>query len=330
MSHTNREHRAVRFVRDGREGFALALVVVVLMVASGVLLDGALRARIERRQAFNSFVALRSRAAAQAGISHGLARLRELQDRSQAGLGSDPDILRAWNRPEMLVADLHAVRLADASYLVELRDASSKLPLNDATEDEFARLFRALGANSRTAVIAAQSILDWRDSDDLHRPYGAEWENHYRYQPLQVMPTNGPFTSLGELERVRGLESLYRAAAEHLSIIGDSRVNLNTAPEPVLRALPGLSDEAVAWLLERQRLEEPVLSVMEMATNLTEPGRALLQREMSRLLLRTTFEPQLLEITSTGHMTGEALRHTIRAIAVRSGASVEIVRQWQQ
>ena len=314
--------------RGNREGFALLAVLLVLVAVGGLLLDGALRARSERRQAANTVADLRARTAARAGLAHALARLNELQRRTVAPDEPFPGLLNQWNRIGTMVEDLRAVSLPSGSfYTVVLRDASSRLPLNDATEDEFRRLFLALGADFRSADIAAQSILDWRDPDGLHRPRGAEWDDHYRRLDPPIVPRNAPFASVAELRSVRGMEALFPLAAEHFTTFGDNRVNLNTASEPVLRALPGLADEAVALVLARQRKNRPLGDLSELEAQLTSSARSLLQQNFPALARRASFEPYAVEIGVIGWTAGAPLRRTLRALAVRSGSTVQVVQQ---
>lgn len=318
--------RSGPMLTDSRAGFVLLAALLVLVFAAGLLTDAALRARVERRQASNAQVDIRARAAARAGLAHGIARLTGLQRRSISAQGADPALTDAWNRVEVLAQDLRSVPLRQSGrYEVSMQDAASKLPVNDASEEELRRLFLSLGAEYRNADVAAQSILDWRDEDDLHRARGAEWDDYYRRQPDGTVPRNGPFATMEELRQVRGMESLPPAALEHLTVFGSGRVNLNTAREPVLRALPGLTDEAVTLTLTRRRVGRPLRNLSELEANLSTPARAVLQREFAALVLRASFEPQALEITASGWVESNPLRRTVHALAVRAGPTIQVV-----
>ena len=55
-----------------------------------------------------------------------------------------------------------------------------------------------------TAQRTLEAILDWRDADDLKRPNGAEAPD-YQAAGSKYVPTNSPFESVGELQRVLGV-----------------------------------------------------------------------------------------------------------------------------
>ena len=80
-----------------------------------------------------------------------------------------------------------------------IRDEASKLNINAATVDQ---LLALPGMTEE----AADAIIDWRDSDDDPQPYGAEAAYYAAIVPPYT-PKNGPFESLDELLRVRGVDA---------------------------------------------------------------------------------------------------------------------------
>lgn len=314
--------------RDG--GFALLLLVVLLVAVSGVLLDRALRARTEYAQAANAAGEVRSRAAARAGVEHAVARLGEIVRRRSADAPLT-GLATSALRDRQLHADLARVALAPGVvYGARISDVAARLHLNHATEDELRRLFTAAGAGFREADVAAQSVMDWRDADALHRGRGAEWDDWYRRLPVPVRPRNGPFESVDELRLVRGMERLYPRVAPLLTVLGDGRVNVNTAPPQVLRTLPGLDDEAVALIVSRRRGTRPLLNFFELEPALSAPARERLQREMQQFVARAAFDSDVVEIEAAGVVDGLPFRRTLRALAVRSGNTVQVVRSFEE
>ncbi len=73
--------------------------------------------------------------------------------------------------------------------------------LNKADLEGLRAAFEALGLPSGRAEEMAQSLLDWRDSDQEHRLEGAEKDY---YEPLGYGPRNGPLKYLDEVIFVRG------------------------------------------------------------------------------------------------------------------------------
>jgi general secretion pathway protein K len=303
--------------------------LLVLTVVAGVLLDHALRARVERRIAINFVDDVRLRAAADAGIEQLLSRLRVLQARSIERSLVEMDLYDAWNRAEVWAADLENVVAGGGGvrYSVRIADASSRLSLNFASEQELRTLFLALGGGATESEIAAQSILDWRDPDDLHRPRGAEWDDYYRHLEEPVRPRNGAFESVDEARHVRGMERLHAVASPYLTVASGGTVNLNSAPAPVLRALPGLTDELVTLILDRRVRGEPIRGLHELEAELSPPTREQLHRHFADLVPRVIFEPQIFEIVAVARHDAGPLKRVVEVTVVRSGSAVQVLRR---
>lgn len=287
-----------------RQGFALLTALFALLVVSAVALDAALRAQTERRAAWNLTVEVRERAAAWGGIAHALRLLRELQARSVSTDGSDPSLFEEWNRVDTLLAG--PVTLPGAGvYRVAIRDAASRLGVNTATANELYRLFRMLGAEDGLARSVALGIVARR---------------------VAV----APFEALGPLRAVEGFAQLPHAVSEYLTVVGDGTVNLNTAPEPVLQALPGLTSESVTWLLTRREAGAAVRGLSELAVGIAAPARRELEEHFAELEARTRFEPAALEIVATGEVRGSRLRTVLRVVAARAGSTLQITRTFER
>ncbi|HEX2188690.1 MAG TPA: type II secretion system protein GspK [Longimicrobiaceae bacterium] len=285
----------------GEDGFALAAAVLLLVVVAAFLLDAALRSRAERAAAWNTSVEVRARAAARGGLAHALVWLRALQARTVSAGGGDPASFDAWNRIDALGPELGRVELPGGGrYTVAVRDPASLLPLNAATADELRRLFLAFGAGEETARGAALAVADRRERTG---PYGA-------------------------VEELRGEEwgaALPPEALAHLTVLGEGRVNLNTASAPVLGALPGMGDEAVRRVLSRREGGSAWRNLFELEGGLSPPAREELQRNFAALARRASFEPALVEVTVEGTVEHARVRTRLRTVGVRAGASVQVV-----
>jgi type II secretory pathway component PulK len=216
------------------------------------------------------------------------------------------------------------------AYEVRIWDVSARLHLNHAAEDELRALFLGLGAGYGEAEVAAQSILDWRDADDLHRARGAEWDDWYRHQARLVVPRNAPFRSLSELRQVRGMERLFPRAAPFLTVDGAGQVNLNTAPPAVLGTLSGIDEEIISLILNRRTGERPLRNMFELQQQLSSFAHQRLQREAVRLTARAAFDSNLLEVEATGFIEDSPIRYTIRALVAHTGSTVQVVRSFEE
>ena len=108
-----------------------------------------------------------------------------------------------------------------------------------------------LDPSAADSVLAA--ILDWRDSDDLKRPNGAE-EADYRAAGRTYKPSNAPFDSVGELARVLGVTpALVARLADSLTVYSrQPGINPATATRDVLLAIPNVTPDVVdAYIAQR-------------------------------------------------------------------------------
>jgi general secretion pathway protein K len=167
--------------------------------------------------------------------------------------------------------------LGSGTYRVRLVDESGKINLNRADENALRRVFSNLGVEEPVMGVLIDSIMDWRDQDDLHRTNGAE--NDY-YQSLSPGYTakNGPFDSIEDLLWVKGVTAkLYYGEASSGMSDHDSarvglreifsvdspidRVNLRTAAAPVIHVLLGIPlEKCRAFVDERTKLGDKTLT----------------------------------------------------------------------
>ena len=268
-------------------GSALVLVLFVMTVLAltGVSFTywTALRTRNARDEAVT--VQLKSHASSAAAIA--VARLREntndFDHPAEAWHTHGPlaaeDWLPAWS-PEYPGAS------PDFVTHYQVIDEESKLHV----------LFASTEALEELGMGEAQiaSLLDWMDGDDIARSEGVESE-HYLALATPYACKNAPLEMLDELLLIRGFhprdyvgEDLNHNreldAAEDdgalsyppddadgqlrvgwvdlLTCLGDGRVNLNTAPEAVLKTLP-VSEEAVEQIVGFRAFDENSSGTLE-------------------------------------------------------------------
>ena len=288
-------------------GFALIAALWLLVALSALALEVSLVARERRLAAANTIEGTQARAAAAAGLEHARARLAAMLERGAL----DP-----WRRVDSVFAG--DLALGEARYRVTLRDAAVALNLNRATETELRRLLVALRVDAGQADGVAQSIMDWRDPDDLRRARGAEREDYLR-DGAPLLPRNGPLQSLDELRYIKGMTPEILAQARPcLTLLGTGQVNLNAAPRPVLLALPGIGEEAAGVLLRHQGSRHPLHSLADLSLELSAGARAALEAETSALLARVTFETREVEAVSDGWADGSPVRVHAHGLLVRA------------
>lgn len=176
--------------------------------------------------------------------------------------------------------DLGIIRGAcgDGEYEVEIQDESGKINVNFVAEDLLKALMEALGIVSPDAEIIVDSIMDWRDVDNLHRANGAE-DDYYQTLNPPYKAKNGRIDTIEELLLVRGVSKEYFYGRTQRMPDGSlvhrpglwncftvysttNRVNVNFAPLEVLLSIPGMPPQAAQQIYERRKTK-PFASIDE-------------------------------------------------------------------
>jgi general secretion pathway protein K len=106
---------------------------------------------------------------------------------------------------------------------------NGRIDLNGADEKVLASMFDSMGIDASTRDALVDSILDWRDLDDVPRQNGAEIDDYGGgFVATKRLPSNGPFTSIQELMLVKhmtpdvyfGRISFDPSSNEHHKILG--------------------------------------------------------------------------------------------------------------
>src|SRR5207237_10440876 len=105
-------------------------------------------------------------------------------------------------------------------------------------------VFQAVVGRSAPVDSLVDALLDWRDPDQVPRPFGDESSGN----------RNGPLADVWELHYVRGFtDSLVGTLAPFLPTRGVGAINLNAAPPEVLASLPGMTEEAIRMVRMHRR-----------------------------------------------------------------------------
>lgn len=123
-----------------------------------------------------------------------------------------------------------------------MMDEERKININTASMSILQTLFQEnAGFTPSQAKEIADSIIDWRDQDNNRRENGAE-NGYYESLTQPYSCKNSNFDVLEELILIKGIKpDIFYAIKDFITLYGDGKVNINTAPCPVLRAL-GLTD----------------------------------------------------------------------------------------
>ena len=277
--------------RRDQRGVALVFVLWLLILLGAIVAEVASRARTEA----SILSTLRSRTvgryAAESGILVATVGIEGWLDSARSPL----ERAALFRGLESRLASLGDADLGDARFAVAAVDLNARIDLNRADVATLRGLFQQFTTDRRAeAVVAA-----------------------LKQRPLR---------RLAELARVPGVDdSLALAVAPYVTVWSDGIVNINSAPEPVLAALPGVGAAAASIALRRATGEvfttaDPVRPAArpEVLAAVGGGALALVSTVPSRLLL-----------VSRGWRDGHPLTHEIQAVYALMGSRL-VLQSWQE
>jgi general secretion pathway protein K len=250
---------------SNRRGVALILVLLMISIIIAVTLQLNRSSRSEIYEAANLSDGIRLRYVAESGFYAGEAIL--LADKNAFDA-----LTEAWANTGMLA--LRSEGFFDkGSFKLVIEDEGGKIAVNrlvsgnafNAPIREF--LLRLLTGpyfrlEQRKAEDLLDAIKDWIDTDDEVTGAGAEGA-YYAGLARPYAVKNAPLDCIEELLMVKGVtDELFYGTAESpglvqcLSVFGDGKININTAPKPVLLALAAGMTAAEVERLEEYRRDE--------------------------------------------------------------------------
>jgi general secretion pathway protein K len=125
---------------------------------------------------------------------------------------------------------------------IAVEDEIGKVDLNTADERLIGAALIAAGVSDDDAPGDAQRILDYRDSDDIRRPSGAEAQDYAAAG--RAGPKNQPFDAIEEVEQVLGIPAGLADALRPYATVysGERGVDARFARERLLAALSDHGD----------------------------------------------------------------------------------------
>jgi type II secretory pathway component PulK len=222
----------------------------VLILVSLLSVSLAYRVGLESRSARNRALHAQLRAQAASAVAVAVARIAQ---------NADPfdHPFQAWHTHAPLASEDW---LPEWSVGTDGKEPAFSCDYRTIDEEGKLNLSRASGeALERIGLSPEQiaALFDWMDGDDDTRNGGAE-SDFYLSRPVPYRCKNAPLEVLEELMLVRGFTANSYLGAPPgaegppgavalLTCLGEGRLNINTAPLPVLKTLP-LSDGAAEQL----------------------------------------------------------------------------------
>lgn len=243
------------------KGVALLMTLWVIVMLTGVVMSFSFAARTEVQTGFNMKLLFKAKYLAEAGINQAIIEiLNRKAIPNVAGASNGIDDEEAWKFNGVFN---EGTLDDDGIFLVKVVPENAKIDINFANEIILSGLLEAIEVDESQINIIVDCILDWKDSDNLHKLNGVE-EDYYMSLNPPYRPADGNFTSVEELLLVKGItEEIYYGTDERKGLkdlitvhSASFLVDFNSAPKEVLMALPGLGEEDAQRVIDFRETNE--------------------------------------------------------------------------
>ncbi len=246
--------------KQRQRGFALLLVLWVLTILIVIVLSFSMMTRTESQAALSHREGLERKYLAEAALQRGIVELL------YRAANKSPGTILEGREVFRVDGTSYQGQVGDGAYELRIASEAGKINVNALT-DASAVLLRNLlvnaGVREEEADTIVDSVLDWKDADDLHRLHGAE-SDYYAALPQPYKARNADFETLEEMLLVRGMtaEILFgsgekRGIAPFLTLYSKGeKIDLSTAPKEVLMAIPDVTADTARRIIEYRQSAE--------------------------------------------------------------------------
>jgi len=256
------------------DGIALFLVLWILTLLSVIVGEFCYAMRTEINITRNFKEETQAYYIAEAGLNEaigGLIKNEIIAPKTEPIKSSDKNLEIVWK----VGVDIPSVPFGQGQFEVKIGNESGKININRADQAFLKMLLGSFDLKDSDRDIIVDSILDWRDKDNLHRMNGAE-DDYYASLPSPYECKDDDFESIEELLMVRGItpEIFYGGLKDMVTVYetpesgndtrdilrkatgrkkGPQKISINAIPPRLLRAVPSMTDELVQEIMEYKK-----------------------------------------------------------------------------
>jgi general secretion pathway protein K len=296
----------------------IALFVVLWMVALLAVIVGefchAMRTEINITRNFKE--SAESYYIALAGINRAVAELL-IREHSKPELVTPEENAYETDEIEWRVgADIAPVLFGSGAYKVIITNESGKININKADKNTLMMLLNAFDIDEKEKDVITDSILDWRDKDNLHHLNGVEDDYYLSLDPPYECK-DSEFDAVEELLLVKGVtEKIFYDGLESMVTVYSEtdKININAASEMMLLSMPRMTESAAREIIEYRGSQE-IKSLSELNEII---GPDIYAGIKSYISLKMS---PFYAIKSFGGITGSSIKEGIEALIKTDAAS---------
>ncbi|MDP3297869.1 MAG: type II secretion system protein GspK [Thermodesulfovibrionia bacterium] len=245
-------------LKNERGGVALILVLWVMVILTAIVGEFAYSMRTELNITRNFKEEEESYQLALAGIES--AKMEILLAKNSLYVYLTEDGILVFKKEKEEEIPERKGELGKGTFSYTITDEEGKLNINTAPPEQIKSIIISSGVDVTDVDTIGDSIIDWRDTNNLHMLNGAE-EDYYQSLENPYSSKDGPFDSIDELLLVKGVtpeifygsrkegedeeksgedeKKEYEGIAQYFTPWGSGQLNINTAPQKVLEAVFG-------------------------------------------------------------------------------------------
>lgn len=240
-----------------QKGFALLLVMWVLTILMVIVLSFSSMTRVETFSTLSFKEMTGEKFIAEAGIERGILELFYAINKDIKDIPQDGSIIIDESNIWKTDGSAYRDKIGDGDYSVTIVDEGGKIDINTAPDIVLRNLFKSIGVQDEDVDAIVDSIMDWKDPDDLRRLSGVE-SDYYMSLPTPYKAKNANFDVVEELILVKGISTdiLFgtdkkRGIIDYLTVHSKQRrININAAPKEVLMAIPHMTPEIADAIID--------------------------------------------------------------------------------
>lgn len=290
------------------QGVALVLVLWIIVLLSVVGISHSRNVRLDMQIARHYVESAKVRALAESGLNRAIYEL----------FNNNEQVRWAFN------GQLYELNMPEGVVQVKIRNTAGLVDINTAGPDVLETLFSGVQIDQEQRSLIVDSILDWKDSDDLRRLNGAE-DADYKSEGYDYGTPDRAFFSIGELRYVMGMNSeIYNIIAPYITVFsGRSTVNNVFAPLELSILFEGIEDT----FLDSKNDDSSLMTTIDqeqLPNDMMEPE--LLPSSLSQGNLSKVFHISVWATVTSGAMAGLE----VDVDTTQSADSVYKILSWQE